>query len=93
VLFRSGRLGDGHYRHHAGLNGVAYHEIRGVWHAPRHIQADHQQPSLPHFADCSFDITPHQGSRQHEGSRTRQSRHRAHGISKLLLADQRNGVD
>src|ERR671921_1049188 len=60
----TGRRGDGHHGHHAALDRVAHHQVRGFGYAAGHIQREHDYALLPDLIDSPGNLSPHERTRQ-----------------------------
>src|ERR1035437_6447538 len=88
-----GRVGDAHHGHRAGLDRVGDHEIGYVRNGAGHVQRDDRDAELLDLNDGPGDITAHDRAGQQEGASPVEVGHGADCRSKVLLADERNGVD
>src|SRR5438067_7922810 len=53
------RVGDEHDGHHAGLDRIAHHDIRGVGHRAGHISAENENPCLSDLAHRVAYVAAH----------------------------------
>src|SRR6185369_3386864 len=71
----------------------ADHEISGVGHAARHVEAYYEQAGLSHLEHRLFNCATHQRAGQNQGLHTGKAGHGAHRVGQRLLADEWNCVD
>src|SRR5258708_19618687 len=88
-----GGVGDEHHCHHACLDRIAYDDIGRIRHRTRHVGAEDDDAGLANLANSICDVTAHQRTRQDKSLRAMQPSDRPHSVGKLLLTDERNGVD
>src|SRR5664280_1454711 len=88
-----GRVGDAHHGHRAGLDRVGDHEIGYVWNGAGHVQRDDRDAEFLDLNNGLGDVTAHDRAGHQEGASPVKVGHRADCRRKVLLADERNGVD